>query len=68
MILMLLVTRSLYARVLVLAVALGYQIVLKSIVKYHLQIIVVSTLYGVSLFVSSIVEAMQHEYKILPVI
>ena len=68
MILLLLVTRSLYARVLVLVVALGYQIVLKSIVKYHIKIIVVSTLYGVSLLISSIVEAMVHEYKILPVV
>ena len=55
MIVLLTVIRSVYARVLVLVVALGYQIVLKSILKYHAKIGIVTFLYAVSLLVSLIV-------------
>ena len=54
------VARSTYARVVVLMVALGYQIVVKSITKYGHKIALVAFFYAVALLISLFFENMRH--------
>ena len=59
------VTRSTFSRVIVLFVGLGYQIVLKSVRKYHVNVGIVAFLYAVSLTIKLIFERLKHEHEML---
>ena len=62
------VTRSTFSRVIVLFVGLGYQIVLRSVKKYHVNVGIVGFLYAVSLTINLIFERLRHEHEMLYVV
>lgn len=57
--------RNTFSRIFTLLVALGYQVVIKSIDKYHSQLMFASFFYAISSAIALILENMRHNHYML---